>query len=110
MYLKHTSDWPLATRAVEAAMISAEKSLEQLLKRGQLPGASKDDHGKTTTFRFNHVASPYLDTATWDAVKNGDSSIFHYTFTRAAKNAPWKLQKAWRTDQNGHTMAEYPLP
>jgi hypothetical protein len=76
-----------------------------------LPGASKGDHGKTTAFHFNHVPSPYLDTATWDTLKKGDSSsIYHYAFTRPAKNAPWKLQKAWRTDQNGHPMEEYPLP
>lgn len=114
MYLKHTSDWPLVTRDIEAAIKSPAKSsvklLKQLLKKGQLPGASKEDRGTTTAFQFNHDASPYLDTATWDVLKNGDSSIYHYTFTRAAKNAPWKLQKAWRTNQNGHTIEEYPLP
>lgn len=115
MYLKHTNDWPLVTRDIEAAIRSAEKSsmksLKQLSKRGQLPGVSKEDHGgKTTAFHLNHVSSLYLDTATWDVLKNGDSSIYHYTFTRAAKNGPWKLQKAWRTDQYGHTIEEYPLP
>lgn len=113
MYLKRASDWPLLTGHVEAAMKSAAKSsmksLEQLLKKDQLPGASKDDHGKTATFHFTHASSPYLDTATWDAVKKANSSIYHYTFTRAAKNGPWKLQKAWQTDQNGHTIEEYPL-
>jgi hypothetical protein len=114
MYLKRTSDWPLATGNKEAAMKSAAKSsmqsLEQLLKRDQLPGASKGDHGKTTAFHYNHVPFPYLDTATWDTLISGHSSIYHYTFTRAAKNGPWKLQKAWRTDQIGHTIEEYPLP
>jgi hypothetical protein len=114
MYLKHTSDWPLGSRETEAAMKSALKSsikpLEQLKKRGQLPGVSKADHGEPTAFHFNHDDSPYLDTATWDGLKNGDSSVYHYTFTRAAKQDPWKLQKAWRTDQKGHTMEEYPVP
>jgi hypothetical protein len=114
MYLKRNSDWPLATRDMEAAMKSAAKSsikpLKQLVRRHQLPGASKDDHGKTAAFHFKHVISPYLDTATWDTLKKGDSSIYHYTFARTAKNGPWKLQKAWRTDQNGHTIEEYPLP
>jgi len=114
MYLKHTSDWPLGSREMEAAMKSALKSsirpLEQLKKRGQLPGVSKADHGKPTAFHFNHFDSPYLDTATWDALKNGDASVYHYTFTRAAKHGPWKLQKAWRTDQKGRTMEEYPVP
>jgi hypothetical protein len=114
MYLKRTSDWPLGNREMEAAMKSAQKSsikpLEQLKKSGQLPGMSKNDHGKSTAFHYIHSDSPYLDTATWDGLINGDSSIHHYTLTRAAKNGPWKLQKAWRTDQNGHTIEEYPLP
>lgn len=110
MYLKHTSDWPLATKEMETAIKSPEKSsiksLKQLWKRDQLPGASKDDRGKTAAFHFNHV----LDTATWDVLRNGDSSIYHYTFTRTSKDGPWRLQKAWRTDQIGHTIEEYPLP
>jgi hypothetical protein len=114
MYLKRTSDWPLATRDNEAEMKSAAKSsmqsFEQLLKRDQLPGASKGDHGKATAFHYDHIPSPYLDTAKWDTLISGHSSIYHYTFTRTAENGPWKLQKAWRTDQIGHTIEEYPLP
>jgi hypothetical protein len=114
MYLKRTSDWPLVTGNMEATMKSAAKSsmksFEQLLNSNRLPGMSKDDHGKTTAFHFNRVRSPYRETATWDTLKNGDSSIYHYTFTRASKNGPWKLQKAWRTDQIGHTIEEYQLP
>ncbi len=114
MYLKHTSDWPLPDKDMEAVIKSSAKSslksLEQLLKKGQLPGASKGDHGKTTEFHFKHNASPYLDTATWDVLKNGDPSIYHYAFARAAKNSPWKLQKAWRTDQDDRTIEEYPVP
>jgi hypothetical protein len=54
--------------------------------------------------------SPYLDTGTWDVVKKGDSSSYHYAFTRAAKNGPWKLERAWRTDQSGRTVEEYRVP
>jgi hypothetical protein len=43
-------------------------------------------------------------------LKKGDSSIYHYEFTRASKTSPWKLQKAWRADQNDHTVEEYPVP
>lgn len=114
MYLKRTSDWPLATRDMEAAMKSAGNSsiklFEQLLDSNRLPGMSKGDHGKTTAFHFNRVLSPYRETATWDALKNGDPCSYHYTFTRAAKAGAWKLQKAWRTDQVGHRIEEYPLP
>lgn len=30
--------------------------------------------------------------------------------TRTSKDAPWKLQKAWRTDENGYTLEEYLVP
>lgn len=114
MYLKHTSDWRLVSRDLKAAMTPAQKSslksLERLKKSGQLPGVPKDSHGTLTAFHFTQAASPYLDTATWDGQMNGDSSIRHFSLTRTSKNGPWKLQKAWRTDQSGHTIEEYPLP
>ena len=108
MYLKHVNDWPLVSRDVEAAMKAAEKSsmklFQQLFKKRQLPGISKNAEGRTTGFHFDQDRSPYLDTGTWDVVKSGDSSVYHYAFTRTSKNGLWKLQKAWRTDQNGKTV------
>jgi hypothetical protein len=101
MYLRHTSDWPLPARDAEAeARASANssfKAFKQLLKSGRLPGVSKHQPGKTTAVRYSNVSSPYLDTVTYDARKMGDSSndhsLYHFTFTRTAKNGPWKLQK-----------------
>ncbi len=114
LYLKHVNDYPLQPKDVEAMMVSAEKSslkaLEQLSKNNQLPGASKGQHGKGIAFHFDHDATPYLDTGTWDAVKNTDSSVYHYTFIRTSKHGTWELKRAWRTDQNGHLKEEYPLP
>jgi hypothetical protein len=46
----------------------------------------------------------------FEARKNDDSSIYHYIFTRASKSDPWKLQKVWRTDQNGKTVEKYSTP
>jgi hypothetical protein len=43
-------------------------------------------------------------------LKKGDSSIYHYEFTRASKTSPWKVQKAWCADQNDHTVEAYPVP
>ena len=42
--------------------------------------------------------------------KKGDSSIYHYELTRPSKTSPWKLQKAWRSDQDDHTVEEYSVP
>jgi hypothetical protein len=114
MYLKRTSNWPLVDKKTTAtAMTMAKSALEfliQLHRKYQLPGWSKNVHGRTTDFNFNHDDSPYLDSATWYILKNGDPSVYHYTLTRTSRRGPWKLQKAWRTDQHGHTIEEYPLP
>ena len=114
LYLLHTNDWPLASPELAAALKSAAKSslktVEHLLYRGQLPGIPRDSHGNTSAFHFHHDDTPWRDTATWDLLKNGDPASYHYTFSRSAKQAPWKLQKAWRSDENGRTLDEYPLP
>ena len=114
MYLKHTSDWPLVDKKTTAMAMTMAKStikfLIQLQRKDQLPGWAKNVHGRTADFRFNHDDSPYLDSATLNIFKNGDSSVYHYTVVRTSKRGPWKLEKAWRTDQNGHTIEEYPRP
>lgn len=114
LYLKRTSKWPLADKETTAtATVTAKSALEfliQLNKKNPLPGASKNDKGKTTDFHYNHDDSPYLDSVTWYLRKNGDVSVYHYTVIRTSKRGPWKLQKAWRTDQNGHEIQEYRLP
>ena len=114
MYLKHISDWPLVdkktTATAKAMAKSTLKFLIQLHRNDQLPGWSQNVHGRTTEFHFNHDDSPYLDSATMSILKNGDSSVYHYTVIRTSKRGPWKLQKAWRTDSDGKTLEEYPVP
>lgn len=78
--------------------------LMDLKKRGQLPGWAKDDHGRLD------YSGPHSNALTFTCSKNGDSSIYHYTIARASKDSPWKLQKAWQTNQNGRTIEEYPVP
>jgi hypothetical protein len=101
MYLKRVSVGRLVDENVDAA----KKFLKNLKENGQQPGWSKDDHG---AFRSYPEVSP--DSVTFNLQKNGDSSIYHYTVTRSSKDSPWKLQKAWRTDQSGQTIEEYPVP
>jgi hypothetical protein len=112
MYLKRTSDGPLIGKDIEAAAKSeAESALQFLLRlkeKGQSPGWSKNDHGRTTAFHFYQY--PHLDSVTWDIQKKGDSSIYHYTVTRTSENSPWKLQKASQTDGNGTLLKQYPVP
>src|ERR1051325_9961304 len=99
MYLQRTSIGPLVDEDVEAGM----RFLMNLKKTGQLPGWSKDDQGE--------VAQPraYSDSVTVNIRKKGDASTYHYKAARA-KDGPWTLQRAWRTDRNDHTIEDYLRP
>jgi hypothetical protein len=74
-----------------------------LKAKGELPGRSGSDTGAI-----------YLDVQRFqmefDGRKNGDPSDYHYQVGRLSKDNPWKLQKAWRTDQDGKTIEEFPVP
>jgi len=102
LYLQRTSTRPLADE--NAAVVLAW--LLDLKKTGRLPGWSKDGHGRANGVQFRFGSN----SATVEARKNGDPSVYHYTVTRATATGPWKLQKAWRTDQAGHTLEKYPVP
>ena len=110
MYLKRTSSGPVFSRDVIAAARAAERSAyrpaRKLMRNGQLPGWSKRDRGEFTTFHFY----PDSGAVTLDARKTGDPSIYRYEFARQSKDAPWRLRKAWRTDQDDRTMEEFPIP
>lgn len=114
MYLKRVSDWPLINKHEMATLRTMGKSslnfLIRLKRKNQLPGASRNDHGRTKNFHFSHYDAPYLDSATWDLLKNGDPGLYHYTLTRSSRHGSWKLQKAWRTDENDKVLEEYPVP
>jgi hypothetical protein len=111
MYLKRTSVGPLRVEYNKEMMAvgkSGYRFLRSLYKKGQLPGWLESDRFATNsaTFRYDYDA---FDSGTFDFLKKGDSSLYHYTFSRASKATPWKLQKAWRTDQNGRIIEEYTL-
>jgi hypothetical protein len=75
-------------------------------KGSQLPGFASGDKGDFTY----HLSFPD-NLATFEGRKNGDgSNIYHYKFMRASKDHPWKMQKAWRTDQHDHITEEYVVP
>jgi hypothetical protein len=99
MYLKQTRAGPLVDEDIEAA----EALLNVLKAKGELPGWPANDIG-TIYFdmRGFHIQ--------FDGRKNGDPSDYHYQFGRLSQDSPWKLQKAWRTDQDGKTIEEFPVP
>jgi hypothetical protein len=101
LYLKRTSTGPLPD--VGGAAVTFLKNLK---KRGQLPGWSKDEHGKP---RGADQAAGVNETVV-EVEKEGESSLYHYQVMRAAEDAPWKLVKAWRTDAEGRVLEDYPVP
>ncbi len=111
LYLKQTSIGPLAgdimmeiARSDHREILEAYKSLRE---KDQLPGLSKDDDG--AVYLESNSGSGF-ETVMFDFQKKGDLSTFHYKAGRSSVESIWKLQKAWRTDQNGHTIEEYPVP
>lgn len=111
LYLKRTSIGPLIDKNMAAAGAAAVKStvkfLSGLRRKGQLLGWSITDEepARSVHFYFHYPDSVTCD----DLLKKSDSSIYHYEVARSSKGSPWQLHKAWRTDQNGHTIEEYPI-
>lgn len=108
MYLKQTRAGPLAgdilneiTHSNHRATLEAYESLKE---KNQLPGLSINDKGAVY---FEANSGSGSESVMFSVQKNGDSSTCHYTVSRASKESPWKLQKAWRSDQNGHMIEEY---
>jgi hypothetical protein len=90
---------------------SAGEFVIDLHKQGLLPGDSKDSHGDilspVTLPLPKSVSYPFSNT--FLIVFTGESYTNNYCVLRASKNAPWQLQKAWRTGPDGKTVAEWPV-
>jgi hypothetical protein len=114
LYLKRTSDWPLVDKKTEAAENSVDQSAadfsDSLRKKGQLPGWAKNDVAEDNAVAHWTHHTNGVDVVTFDQQKKGDSSVYHYTFTRPAQSSPWKLEKVWLTDQSGKTIKKFPVP
>lgn len=101
MYLKQIRTGPF----LDEEFTAASAFLRNLKEAGQQPGWSKTDHGI-----LNIENHPDPGTFGFAVRKDGDASLFHYVIARASNDSPWRLQKAWRTDQNGKTIEELPVP
>ena len=85
------------------------KYLAQLKNGGKLPGISKDDHGHIDEFlTFNDLnPAAYGNSRTFHCHTKGDSNTYSYTIARQTQNDAWKLQRAWKTDENNQLVEEY---
>ena len=113
MYLKRTSDWPLLDKESQTATDSVGNSAGEfshnLRVKGQLPGWTTNDVPGDAVAHWTHQTDG-LDLVTLDEQKRGESSVYHYTFMRASRSSPWKLEKAWLTDQGDKMIEEFPVP
>jgi hypothetical protein len=101
MYLKQTSTGPLIDERLEAAL----NCLRDLRGKGRLPGWLKSEKGS-----MRLEAKPDANVFQFVGQKSGNQSNYHYIVARMAEDSPWKLQRAWQTDQNDKTIEEYPVP
>ena len=99
IYLKQTSVGPLVDEKTEAAV----NFVEDLKERNQLPGWTAEDEGMIYFEAFPNCE-------VFDGRKKDDLSAYHYKIAQLPDAGPLKLQKAWRTDQGGKTIEEFPVP
>lgn len=112
MYLKRTSALPLFPKGSDPAL----RLLKNLKQKDQVPGWPKRDKAPAYFDAFGSVLGHYDASGDPDfnsivcfLLKDGDSSVYHYTIVRDSKDSPWRLQKASRTDRSGQVIQDYPL-
>ena len=107
LYLKQNSVGPVVDPEAEAGAIF----LRNLKRNNQAPGFSKDDKGGIGPYHYETglFAETYPVSITYEAVKQNDHSIYHYTVGHEAANGSWILQKAWQTDRKGNVIKDFPV-
>ena len=121
MYFQRRIDDPFANIEASitnspfyAASMEAKTLFSQMKHNGALPGIAKDAVAEASMWirgeKGRNDQNIYPFSQTFNVTKTGDTSRYHYTFVKASEAAPWKLQKAWRTDAKNRTVEEYPIP
>jgi len=91
--------------------IEARSVLIDLMIKGQQPGWSIGEPGQMSFGVLEgQVNEDYPIFRTFHGQKHGDSSVFHYSLSCASRRHSWKLVRAWRTDVEGNTINEFPIP
>ncbi len=102
--------WRAKARAAIKSSKSASRLLTSLNKTNHLPGFANSDQGEAYHWDFQSHPDAGTESVTFDCRKTGEPSIYHYEFTRTINTKPWRLKRAWRTDQNNRTLEAYPVP
>lgn len=96
MYLKEITGAPLP----DDNMVSAAQFLRGLGRRGKLP------RWPTNVEPVIHLEA-HPNSETYDFRKEDSVSALHFRVSRQSAEAPWKLEKVWRTDAHDR-LEEYP--
>ena len=83
---------------------SAGKFLRGMLVKGQLPGADKN----TMLMCRTEGPTNYPVLRLYYAKMHG-GIVNHYTVSKDDPDAPWRLQRAWRTDASSNVVQEFPV-
>ena len=89
-----------------------ERHLEALYQAGRLPGLTPDARG----YGSGIPGFAEMESRRWPVVRTvecrvtGDPSTYHYTVGRLDVAAPWRLERAWRTDAEGRVVEVYAVP
>ena len=100
------------TNSATLEVVSALTFMKELHEQNGLVGLSKDEHGLLDSDDVPLASSNenvYPMVLTLHAVKTGESATNHYTVVRQSKDAPWQIQRAWRTDSQGNLVEEWPV-
>ena len=90
--------------------LDAMTFLTNLKLKGQLPGWSKKEHGQASFAVLKPGETPsYPVSRTLLFSKKGDHTTFNYTVERASEGGDWKLKRAWRVNESGRVIEEYPV-
>ena len=115
MYLKQRSVGPLVgDHSLKGShfgdLQSPMDSLLGMKAKNQLPYWSKNHQTPICFEACSDSALKALTSLTFGFQENTNSVNNHYVIDRSSENSPWKLHRAWRTDQDGKTIEEFPVP
>ena len=89
--------------------------LKSLAKEHLLPGFAPGEKGQISLGIQSMAELMELDAqafprsrSAW-ARKKLDSSTYHYRLVQDAKDGPWRMAQAWKTDPHGRVVVDFPI-
>lgn len=106
VYLRRADVQTVSHEDIKEDVRAAEQVIKDLEARGKLPGWTNGESMAASHIQFSF---DYPCSVTFAIRKVGDLSSFHYKVSRASKDSPWNLLKAWHADAGGQTLEDYPV-